>query len=193
MHGGNAIITFFTPFDPAPCDKKSRSEHQTLFPLFGEGSGHETMGRGGMGTRRKRCYILVPNSSLVSFLSSPDWLCPDAAAGRCFKKQTSTTLPTISTWTMPLEGHSTTGLTPSQLRLQAYRWLGLQHIRAQTSIPSLYGIFLPHNKRHWIQRVFVQTIKMSSSPASGKLLQNFIIEVGRLNSCNVGARERGEG
>ena len=39
---GNAIITFFTPFDLAPCDKKSRSEHQTLFPLFGEGSGHET-------------------------------------------------------------------------------------------------------------------------------------------------------
>ena len=39
---GNAIITFFMPFDPAPCDKKSRSEHQTLFPLFGEGSGHET-------------------------------------------------------------------------------------------------------------------------------------------------------
>ena len=32
---GNAIITFFMPFDPAPCDKKSRSEHQTLFPLFG--------------------------------------------------------------------------------------------------------------------------------------------------------------
>ena len=26
----NAIIKFFTPFDPAPCDKKS-SEHQTLF------------------------------------------------------------------------------------------------------------------------------------------------------------------
>ena len=40
---GNAIITFFTPFDPAPCDKKSRSVHQTLFPLFGEGSGHETI------------------------------------------------------------------------------------------------------------------------------------------------------
>ena len=40
---GNAIITFFTPFDPAPCDKKSHLEHQTLFPLFGEGSGHETM------------------------------------------------------------------------------------------------------------------------------------------------------
>ena len=34
---GNAIITFFTPFDPAPCDKKCRSEHQTLFPLFGGG------------------------------------------------------------------------------------------------------------------------------------------------------------
>ena len=30
------------PFDPTPCDKKSCSEHQTLFPLFGEGSGHET-------------------------------------------------------------------------------------------------------------------------------------------------------
>jgi len=26
-------------FDPAPCDKKSRSKHQTLFPLFGEGLG----------------------------------------------------------------------------------------------------------------------------------------------------------
>ena len=38
---GNAIITFFTLFDSAPCDKKSRSEHQTLFPLFGEGSGDE--------------------------------------------------------------------------------------------------------------------------------------------------------
>ena len=31
---GNVIITFFMPFDPAPCDKKCRSEHQTLFPLF---------------------------------------------------------------------------------------------------------------------------------------------------------------
>jgi len=27
----NAIITFFTPFNPTPCDKKSRSKHQTLF------------------------------------------------------------------------------------------------------------------------------------------------------------------
>jgi len=27
----NAIITFFMPFNPTPCDKKSRSEHQTLF------------------------------------------------------------------------------------------------------------------------------------------------------------------
>ena len=36
---GNAI---FTPFDPAPCDKKCRSEHQTLFLLFGKGSGDET-------------------------------------------------------------------------------------------------------------------------------------------------------
>ena len=34
---GNAIITFFMPFDPAPCDKKCHSEHQTLFPLFGGG------------------------------------------------------------------------------------------------------------------------------------------------------------
>ena len=31
---GNAIITFFIPFDPAPCDKKCCSEHQTLFLLF---------------------------------------------------------------------------------------------------------------------------------------------------------------
>ena len=37
---GNAIITFFTPSTPPHV--KSRSEHQTLFPLFGEGSGHET-------------------------------------------------------------------------------------------------------------------------------------------------------
>ena len=37
MCTGNAIITFFTPFDPAPCDKKCRSEHQILFPLFGGG------------------------------------------------------------------------------------------------------------------------------------------------------------
>ena len=44
---GNAIITFFMPFDPAPCDKRSCSEHQTLFPLFGEGSGHETRHVGG--------------------------------------------------------------------------------------------------------------------------------------------------
>ena len=39
---GECSNYIFTPFDPAPCDKKSRSEHQTLFPLFGEGSGHET-------------------------------------------------------------------------------------------------------------------------------------------------------
>ena len=32
---GNPIITLLTPFNPALCDKKSRSEHQTLFPLFG--------------------------------------------------------------------------------------------------------------------------------------------------------------
>ena len=34
---GNAIITFFTPFNPTPCDKKCCSEHQTLFPLLGGG------------------------------------------------------------------------------------------------------------------------------------------------------------
>ena len=37
MCTGNAIITFFTPFDPVPCDKKCRSEHQTLFLVFGGG------------------------------------------------------------------------------------------------------------------------------------------------------------
>ena len=31
----NAIITFLTLYSPAPCAKKCRSEHQTLFPLFG--------------------------------------------------------------------------------------------------------------------------------------------------------------
>ena len=38
----NAMITFFISFSPAPCDKKSRSEYQTLIPLFREGSGDET-------------------------------------------------------------------------------------------------------------------------------------------------------
>ena len=37
---GNVRITFFTPFDPTPCNKKSCSEHQTLH--FSGGSGHET-------------------------------------------------------------------------------------------------------------------------------------------------------
>jgi len=32
----NAIMTFFTKYGPTPCDKNCRSEHQTLFPLFGE-------------------------------------------------------------------------------------------------------------------------------------------------------------
>ena len=41
---GNAIITFFTPFDPAPSDKKCRSEHQTRssFRFSGKGSGDGT-------------------------------------------------------------------------------------------------------------------------------------------------------
>ena len=29
------VITFLTPYSPAPCAKKYRSEHQTLFPRFG--------------------------------------------------------------------------------------------------------------------------------------------------------------
>ena len=35
------------PFDAAPCDKKCRSEHQTLFPVFGGGIGDETRPRMG--------------------------------------------------------------------------------------------------------------------------------------------------
>ena len=35
---GNAIITFFMPFDPAPCDKNTRPS----FHFSGEGSGDET-------------------------------------------------------------------------------------------------------------------------------------------------------
>ena len=31
LHAMYEGMTSFTPFDPAPCDKKSRSEHQTLF------------------------------------------------------------------------------------------------------------------------------------------------------------------
>ena len=42
---GNAIITFFTPFEPAPIDKKCHSEHQTSFRFSGEGSGDETINR----------------------------------------------------------------------------------------------------------------------------------------------------
>ena len=48
---GNAIITFFMPFDPAPYDKKSHSEHQTLFPLFGEGHKTKVKHNGDMGMR----------------------------------------------------------------------------------------------------------------------------------------------
>ena len=58
---GNA---FFTPFDPTPCDKKCRSEHQTLFPLFrrglgtrlgeGVGKGEEVREGGGRKERGKR-------------------------------------------------------------------------------------------------------------------------------------------
>jgi len=32
-------MTFFTKYGTAPCDKNCRSEHQTLFLLFGEGLG----------------------------------------------------------------------------------------------------------------------------------------------------------
>jgi len=35
----NAIMTFFTKYSTAPCDRKCRSEHQTLFLFFGEGLG----------------------------------------------------------------------------------------------------------------------------------------------------------
>ena len=45
---GNAIITFFTPFDPAPCDKKPQNTRPS-FRFSGEGSRDET--REGLGTR----------------------------------------------------------------------------------------------------------------------------------------------
>ena len=35
----NTIMTLLTKYGPASCDKKCHSEHQTLFPLFGEGLG----------------------------------------------------------------------------------------------------------------------------------------------------------
>ena len=43
MHAvhGECNNYIFTLLDPTSCDKKSRSEHQTLFSLFG--SGHETI------------------------------------------------------------------------------------------------------------------------------------------------------
>ena len=52
MHGGDGITTFFMPSDPAPCDKKSHSEHQTLFPLFKEGLARDYLQsvEGGVGT-----------------------------------------------------------------------------------------------------------------------------------------------
>jgi len=45
-----------------------------------------------------------------------------AAAGRYSLSQTSTAPRSTSTWTMPLGGQSTTGLTPSLPRLQVYRY-----------------------------------------------------------------------
>jgi len=35
-------MTFFTKYGSTSYDKKCCSEHQTLFPLFGGGSGNET-------------------------------------------------------------------------------------------------------------------------------------------------------
>ena len=66
---GNAMITFFTPFDPTPCDKKSRSEHQTFFLLFGEGLGTrlpQATNAQGLGTRL--VLVLVPYVVLVVLL-----------------------------------------------------------------------------------------------------------------------------
>ena len=48
----NAITIFFMPSDPDPCDKKSHSEHQTLFPLFKKGLARDYLQsvEGGVGT-----------------------------------------------------------------------------------------------------------------------------------------------
>ena len=61
--------TFFMLFDPTPCDKKSRSEHQTLFPLFGEGLGTRLLqatNAQSLGTRL--VLVLVPYVVLVVLL-----------------------------------------------------------------------------------------------------------------------------
>ena len=61
---GNAIITFFTLFDPAPCDNKCRSEHsRPSFCFSGEGSGDETNSR--TGSRFRFC-----DHSIYSLISS---------------------------------------------------------------------------------------------------------------------------
>ena len=69
---GNAIMTFFTQFDPAPCDKKSRSERQTLFPLFGEGLGMR-LSRDDLGYRNDTfIYHQIPELWTWKFLAQPD-------------------------------------------------------------------------------------------------------------------------
>ena len=44
---GNAIITFFTPFNPAPCDRNVAQNTRPSFRFLGEGSGDETRMQGG--------------------------------------------------------------------------------------------------------------------------------------------------
>jgi len=59
----NAIMTFFTKYGPAPCDKKCRSEHQTLFLLFGLLLGGYRLSHFLMSTPNFTC-ILPPDVSV---------------------------------------------------------------------------------------------------------------------------------
>ena len=75
---GNAIITFFMPFDPTPYDKKSHSEHQTLFPLFGRVWSRDyknwMVGRPGNEARKHAQHYIVLTVNCAEFDISDGWM-----------------------------------------------------------------------------------------------------------------------
>jgi len=91
-------MTFFTKYNPAPCDKKCRSEHQTLFPLFRGGSGNETSDRQlawGLGTRpewwlyKDISVYLIMRPLLYDFMSFQNFSDPleDSALVKMFVQE----------------------------------------------------------------------------------------------------------
>ena len=69
---GNVMVIFFTPFDPVPCDNKSRSEHQTLFPLFRRVWARDYI-QTANGSLGMRLVVLIVVSTVPCRLFGPAW------------------------------------------------------------------------------------------------------------------------